>query len=104
MITSKEGWKTTAVTRPLMIAELDESLVHGKLLIPCIDTLEEMANFVHNEDGKAAAANGHHDDLVMALCIALQLAKLRPYVPSRPPEYYARLNSRMGRISKVTGY
>lgn len=103
-ISSKEGWKTTATTRPMIIAELDEAVVHGKIFIPCTETLEQMANFVHNEDGKAVAASGYHDDLVLALCIAVQLAKIRPYVPPQEAEYYARLTSRAGQISKITGY
>ena len=64
------GFRTTSVTRPVIIAELVKiaretiELINDKL------TLEEMLTFVKNERGRAEAQEGSHDDLVMGLAIA----------------------------------
>ena len=64
------GFKTTAVTRPLILSEL-QSIVNDHIeLINDKDTLEEMLTFVRNEKGRPEAQQGTHDDLVMALAIA----------------------------------
>ncbi|MBQ0125950.1 MAG: hypothetical protein KBS59_06485, partial [Clostridiales bacterium] len=64
------GFKTTKLTRPIIIAEL-VSIVrdHAELVTDRV-TLEEMLTFVRNEHGRAEAENGSHDDCVMALAIA----------------------------------
>lgn len=64
------GFKTTSVTRPLILAQL-QSIVNDHIeLINDKETLEEMLTFVRNEKGRPEAQEGAHDDLVMALAIA----------------------------------
>ena len=64
------GFKTTGVTRPLILAQL-QSIVNDHVdLISDKETLEEMLTFVRNEKGRPEAQEGAHDDLVMALAIA----------------------------------
>ena len=64
------GFKTTVVTRPLILSML-QSIVNDHIdLINDKDTLEEMLVFVRNEKGRPEAQQGCHDDLVMALAIA----------------------------------
>lgn len=64
------GFKTTAITRPLILSEL-QSIINDHIdLINDKDTLEEMLTFVRNEKGRPEAQQGTHDDLVMALAIA----------------------------------
>ncbi len=64
------GFKTTAVTRPLILAQL-QAIVNDSIgLINDKETLEEMLTFVRNEKGRPEAQDGAHDDLVMALAIA----------------------------------
>jgi phage terminase large subunit len=64
------GFKTTGVTRPLILAQL-QAIVNDHIeLINDKDTLEEMLTFVRNEKGRPEAQQGAHDDLVMALAIA----------------------------------
>ncbi len=64
------GFKTTAVTRPVIIAELVSFLRENTDMLNDTDTIEELLCFVRNERGRAEAAPGAHDDLVMALAIA----------------------------------
>lgn len=64
------GFKTTGITRPLILAQLQAIVNDHVELINDKDTLEEMLTFVRNEKGRPEAQLGAHDDLVMALAIA----------------------------------
>lgn len=64
------GFKTTSVTRPLILAQLQTIVLEDIDLINDKQTLEEMLTFVRNEKGRPEAQQGAHDDLVMALAIA----------------------------------
>lgn len=64
------GFKTTLVTRPLLIAELVRVVREECGLINDRDTLNEMLTFVRNEAGRAQAQEGAHDDCIIALGIA----------------------------------
>ena len=64
------GFKTTAITRPLLIAELVRIARDHPEYLNDRDTLDEMLTFVRNEKGRAEAQQGAHDDCVMALGIA----------------------------------
>lgn len=64
------GFKTTSITRPVIISELVKIVREHTDLINDKDTLEEMLTFVRNEKGRPEAQQGAHDDLVMALAIA----------------------------------
>lgn len=64
------GFKTTSLTRPVIISELVKIVREHADLIVDRETLEEMLTFVRNEKGRPEAAVGAHDDCVMALAIA----------------------------------
>ena len=64
------GFKTTSITRPLILANLQEIVEDEIDKIVDVDTLREMLTFIVNKNGRAEAADGYHDDLVMALAIA----------------------------------
>lgn len=64
------GFKTTSVTRPLILAQLQAIVNDSVGLINDKETLEEMLTFVRNEKGRPEAQEGAHDDLVMALAIS----------------------------------
>lgn len=64
------GFKTTSITRPVIIAELVKIVRDSVELINDKLTLEEMLTFVRNEKGRPEAQQGAHDDLVMGLAIA----------------------------------
>jgi hypothetical protein len=64
------GFRTTSITRPVIISELI-SVVRDEIeTINDIPTLQEMLTFVRNDQGKPEAMEGKHDDLIMALAIA----------------------------------
>jgi phage terminase large subunit len=63
------GFKTTSLTRPLIIAELVTIVRDHPELFNDVETLEEMLTFVRNEKGRPEAQKGAHDDCIMALAI-----------------------------------
>ena len=67
------GFRTTSVTRPVIIAELVKIVRENIELINDKLTLEEMLTFVKNERGRPEAQEGSHDDLVMGLAIAFYI-------------------------------
>ena len=64
------GFRTDRQTRPVMIAQLVTEVRDHPENIVDRDTLEEMETFVRNENMKAEAELGAHDDCVMSLAIA----------------------------------
>jgi hypothetical protein len=67
---SQDGWLTSVVTRPAMIENLAGVLVTQPGLFHSPRLLQELKTFVRHADGHAAAAEGTHDDCVMAMAIA----------------------------------
>lgn len=63
------GFKTTVITRPLILGNLQEIVKDEIDRINDKDTLKEMLTFIVNDKGRAEAEEGYHDDLVMALAI-----------------------------------
>ena len=64
------GFRTTSITRPVIIAELVRIVRDSIELINDAATLREMLTFIKNEKGRPEAQVGYHDDLVMGLAIA----------------------------------
>lgn len=64
------GFKTTSITRPLILGNLQEIVTDEIDKIFDIDTLREMLTFIVNKNGRAEAEESYHDDLTMALAIA----------------------------------
>lgn len=70
------GFKTTSLTRPVIISGLKRKWRESDGNIECdLDTLHEMLTFVKNDKGRPEAIVGKHDDLVMALAIAHQVSE-----------------------------
>lgn len=63
------GFKTTSLTRPIILGELKRILKEHIDKINDKDTLEELLVFIKNDKGREEAQAGYHDDLVMALAI-----------------------------------
>jgi len=70
------GWKTTRVTKPLMIDDLRESLSDDSFIIHTENTLDEMLTFVFDDDGNMTTQSSFHDDGIMACAICLQAFKV----------------------------
>ena len=67
------GFKTTTVSRPRILGQLQAIIKESIELLVDIDTLKEGLTFIKNEKGRAEAQVGYHDDLIMALAIAYDI-------------------------------
>lgn len=63
------GFKTTQITRPLLISSLVDIVREHTELLNDKFTLMECLTFITNEHGRKEAMQGKHDDLVMSLGI-----------------------------------
>jgi hypothetical protein len=69
------GWLTSAASRPAMIENMAAVLMCEPELFHSPRLLEECRTFVRRPDGSSAAADGAHDDCVMAMAIALAVRR-----------------------------
>jgi Terminase RNaseH-like domain len=70
-VKGNEGWLTSMATRPMMLLNLAGVLAAAPHLFNSARLLEECKTFVRRPDSTTGAANGAHDDTVMAMAIAL---------------------------------
>lgn len=68
-VQKKFGFRTTTITRPLMLDELKAIVNETPELISDEMFFHEALSFVKNESGKPEASTGSHDDCVMAMAI-----------------------------------
>lgn len=82
---SQKGFQTTQLTKSIMITDLKEQFETGMILINCDQTLKEMQIFVEN-DGKTGNKKGtnNHDDLVIAMGLAIQGIKINKWYVEIP--------------------
>lgn len=73
------GFKTTSLTRPLILSNLIAVMRENIELVGNKETLFEMLSFVRNGKGRMEAQNGAHDDLIMALAIAHYIRPQQKY-------------------------
>ncbi len=66
----KFGFKTTQITRPVILSRLVEIVRNHPELINDLDTLEELLSIIKNENNRIEAPEGGHDDQMMGLAIA----------------------------------
>ncbi|MFZ0958130.1 MAG: terminase [Candidatus Sulfotelmatobacter sp.] len=71
----QDGWLTSAASRPAMIENLAAVLMAKPELFHSPRLLGELRTFVRHEDGNGAAADGAHDDCVMAMAVALAVRR-----------------------------
>lgn len=92
------GFRTTEVTKPQAIQRLENALRQGSIFLFDSRTIDELRSFVWTAAGKMEAQQGSHDDLVMALAVALvgmeQAAMSRP---KRDVEFPNLIPARYGR-------
>lgn len=74
--TDRLGWKTTKVTRPLMIDDFREALADGSIKIHSEQTLDELMTFNFNDNGDMECQSGFHDDLLFSCSIGFQGFKI----------------------------
>jgi len=73
----KRGWPTNVVTRPVMLDSLEDAHRRGLWSSPDEALLGQMRKFIINDHGKAEAARGEHDDLVIAAAIGWAVRQRR---------------------------
>lgn len=66
------GFRTTSITRPVIISQLIELVREHTELINDEDVLLELLTIVRNEKGRIEAPVGGHDDQMMGLAIAYE--------------------------------
>jgi hypothetical protein len=80
-ISSKYGFRTTEMSKWLLINETQIGLSSNEIILNDIVTISEFLNFVYRESKrKAAAAEGFCDDTVIAAMLAYHGVKLYPFV------------------------
>ena len=90
--TEKLGWRTTTLTKPLAIDELNANMRDGVLNLRCEYTVAELKTFVRDDNGQTHGSP--HDDRVMSLAIANQMLK---YVWL--PEYTPKTDAPFGTLN-----
>lgn len=86
----KVGWHSNRQSKTILITDLRGSFRDDLIIFRDLETLEELMHYVEI-DGKLQAASGYHDDLVIALGLALQMALQMGYsrlgrTPTPPPQ------------------
>lgn len=73
----QDGWLTTAISRPQMLAAMASALVETPEIFMSRRLLMECRSFVRRENGRVEAQAGEHDDCVLAMAIALAVREGR---------------------------
>ena len=79
---AEPGFLTTQASKTVLVDRLDKGLREKCLLVPCEATIGEMAAYQHLDDGSLGAPSGAHDDLVIALGLAMYVC-LQPRAVSQ---------------------
>jgi hypothetical protein len=77
--TSKFGWLTNKKTKPVMINELVRSIRENDIIDLDVVFIRECMSYVRDDNGSMNAQQGQHDDCVMSMAIALQMAEWSAY-------------------------
>jgi len=85
------GWRTTSLSKPLAIDELNANIRDGALQLRCEYTLAELKTFVRDDNGSTHGSP--HDDRVMSLAIANQMLKY-----AWLPEYRKKTDKAFGTL------
>jgi hypothetical protein len=70
----KVGWQTNTKSKPILVNDFVELFERSQMIIKSRNLLSEMKVFEF-KDGKMNAVIGSHDDLVMAMGMAIQGVK-----------------------------
>ena len=87
----KLGWKTTKLTRPLLIDDFAQSVRDDVLTIHSKELLDEMSVFVYNDSNDMQPQPGFHDDVLFAAAIGFQGFKVLSDKPMVQLDYQKHL-------------
>lgn len=90
--TIRYGFHTNAIIRQIMINDYLSLVTNDSLIIKSKKLIDQMSTFIKHPNDKIAASNGKHDDLVMAMAIAIQMAK-QAHIITPPPDTRIRRGS-----------
>lgn len=85
--TDRMGWKTTKVTRPLMIDDLADAMRSDLLIIHSKELLDEMLTFVYDGGNNMVSQSGFHDDCIFSAAIGYQGFKMMSTKPLTQVDY-----------------
>ena len=91
--TQNFGWNTTSITRPAMLAQLQEEIREESLEIPDPIIINECLTFIENADtGKVEAQEGCNDDSVIATAISGMVRQIQPYKKPKPKAKFREID------------
>ena len=71
----RPGFRTTGSSKPAIIGHLKRAIEDEDLWIPSVVMIQELKDYIADENGKTNAAPGCHDDTVMSLAIGLEVLR-----------------------------
>lgn len=83
----KLGWKTTKLTRPILIDEFEQATREDTLTLHSKETVDEMTVFIFNDANNMVCMDSYHDDCIFATAIALQGFKVMTGKPTTQIDY-----------------
>ena len=69
------GFRTTSATKPVIIANLKNLIENEELLIPSVQIIKELKDYISTDTGKTEAAPNCYDDSVIALAIGCEVLR-----------------------------
>lgn len=99
-MSKKFGFNTNRATRPDMLGKLRKFVREACYKLRSQELLLEMTTFIKNEKGRPEAADGYHDDMVMARAINLAIDWQQPtYKSVKKPKHkiHRALDSSIGK-------
>jgi hypothetical protein len=72
---TRVGWRTTSASKPMMIGFLKNAIEQDDIWIPSRIIINELMNYVADDNGKTNASTGFTDDTVIATAIALEVIR-----------------------------
>ena len=69
------GFRTTLATKPAIIGNLKNLIENESLMIPSVQIIQELKDYISTETGRTEAAPGCYDDSVIALAICVEVLR-----------------------------
>lgn len=83
----KLGFHTNVMTRPVILDELEDAVRLKRMISPDRRLIGEHTRFVIHPNGKPAATNGTHDDLVLAMAIGWHVCGLPSFANTQMSDF-----------------
>jgi len=73
--TTRLGFRTTAASKPRIIGYLKRLIEDLDISVPSDIIIQELKDYIANDNGKTEALQGSHDDTIMAIAIAMEVLR-----------------------------